>query len=112
MEQLEKISKSAKLILQRYRELPPDLQTQLYDFSEFLYQKKDAKMSENLEDYQTFEQWNHALDMTGKYQSDEYLPEEGVTVKEYRKMIWEMEKSKNLTYKEGQKRIELCLQNL
>ncbi len=93
MEQLETISKSAKHILQRYRELPENLQTQLYDFTEFLYQKRYKKTSENVEDYETFEEWNSALDMTGKYQSEEYLPEEGMTVKEYRKMIWEMEKS-------------------
>ena len=89
------LNQATKQILQRYKELPKNMQTQLYDFSFFLYQKhqKSNKISELATDYDTFEQWNEALDKIGKYHSNEFLQEEGMTVKEYRKMIWDMEQS-------------------
>jgi len=113
MKETDTINKSAELILQRYRELPENLQKQLYDFSEFLYQKRYKKISEDAEDYDNFEDWNRALDITGKYQSDEYLPDEGMTVKEYRKIIWKMEHSgEGISIEDFKKQTELWIAEL
>ena len=85
------------------------------DFPKFLYQKqkKAYPVSEVATDYDTFEQWNEALDSFGKYQSEEYLPEDGMTVKEYRKMIWDMEHSgEGISLDEFKKEMKLWVAEL
>lgn len=50
-------------------------------------------ISEDVNDYSTFEDWNKALCKIDKRNPDEFSHEYGMTIQEFRKQIWDAEKN-------------------
>jgi len=107
--------KSGQILLNRYRQLPENMQIQVFDLTERLFQYyigENEIYIEDAQNYSTFEKWNSTLQKLDGRNDKEYLPEFDMTLIDYRKIIWDMEQSENLSFEDGKKEINLCLEKL
>ena len=123
MEHLQTIEdKSVQFVLNKYIQLPDNLQLQMRDYLDFLFQKyvnskkqitkKNKLDTEDAQAHSTFKEWNEALQKIDNRKFNENILEYDTSLSEYRKKIWDMEQSEDLTFEEGKKQIELCLEKL